>query len=66
VRASDVGTIFKVDNGGRIFTQLVSVQNSGSTVLDVTDGAGDNAFYDIGGVVVREGTQNVTLLRNDT
>jgi hypothetical protein len=66
LRTNDVGTIFKVDNGGRIFTQLVSVQKSGSKVLDVFASGSANCCFDIGGVVIRQGTQNVTLLTNDT
>jgi hypothetical protein len=66
VYARDVDTIFKVTDGGRIFTQLVSVLSDNTVVLDVIAGGKNNAYYHLGGVVIDEYASNITLLRNDT
>jgi hypothetical protein len=75
VYAQDVRTIFQVDDkptpdpgggGGRIFTQVVSVQTDNTTVLNLKGGGANSGFHHLGGVTLKPGVTGIRLLDNRT
>jgi hypothetical protein len=66
VYAEDCVTIFKVDDGGRIFTETVSVQSDATTVLELNGGGQNSAFHQLGGVTLAPGILDGYLLKSIT
>jgi hypothetical protein len=64
IHAEDCDRVFKVTNGGRIFTQAMRVLTDGTIVLDLLGGDATNAFYHINGLALDDGVDNVSLLEN--
>jgi len=65
VHAVNCGTVFKVSEGGRIFTQSLRIPTSDTTVLELLGGDATNAFYHLNGVAVDDGVNGTVLLNND-
>jgi hypothetical protein len=75
VIAEDVGTIFQVDHntkgtvkagGGRIYTQLISVQSDNTIVLNLKGGGKNASHFQLGGVVVKDDANDIILLDSQT